>query len=107
MAKPIQLTLDVMVPAAAECPEAGLYLGDRRLVGLDSKTETVTVQLPASTNGRQRIEIRCQGWVPKQMIKDSNDDRKLGITVYAVTMRAEDAAPRIFDVNIGEWIDQP
>jgi hypothetical protein len=102
--KAYTLTLDVMVPPAAECPEAGLYLADQRLVGLDSKTESVTVSLPASETGRQRIEIRCQGWIPKQLIKDSNDDRKLGITVYAVTMKAEDAAPRIFDVNAGKWI---
>ncbi len=102
--KTYTLTLEVMVPPAAECPEAGLYLGDQRLVALDRKSETVTVELPPSTSGRQRVEIRCQGWVPKATIKDSNDDRKLGITVYAATMKAEDSTPRVFDVNAGDWV---
>jgi hypothetical protein len=102
--KAYTLTLEVMVPPSAERPEAGLYLGDQRLIALDRKSEIVTVELPPSATGRQRVEIRCQGWVPKATIKDSNDDRKLGITVYAVTMKAEDATPRVFDVNAGDWV---
>jgi hypothetical protein len=35
----------------------------------------------------------------------SNDDRTLGVTLFAVTLRAADAGERVFDANLGDWIN--
>jgi hypothetical protein len=49
------------------------------------------------------LELRCQAWVPKQLLPKSNDDRSLGVSAFSLTMRAADATDKLFDVNAGAW----
>ena len=44
-------------PAAAESPEAGLYLGDQRIAALDRNTSTLTAELPASDSDQAILEF--------------------------------------------------
>jgi hypothetical protein len=63
-------------------------------------------QLPPSSSDRIVLELRCRGWVPKQLHAGSKDDRILGMQVYSVKMRARDAGSRVFDANKGDWSRQ-
>ncbi|MHB0960692.1 MAG: glycoside hydrolase family protein [Pirellulaceae bacterium] len=104
--KPYCLTLEMLVPPQAEAPETGLYLDDQQIATLDRNTSTLTVELPASSTDQMILELRCRGWVPKLLVPESNDDRTLGMTVYSITMRAADAADRVFNANLGDWITE-
>jgi hypothetical protein len=101
--KPASVTLEFQAPKAALAPEAGLYLDGKRLATFGS-SNTVTAPLPAPTEDRLRLELRAQGWVPKQVIPGSNDPRTLGLQLFGVTMKTEDAAPGVFDANTGRPI---
>ncbi len=99
-----ELTLEISMPKPAEDAEAGLYLADQRLAAFSPTERQVVVQLPPSPTDRVVLELRCRGWIPREIDPNSKDDRTLGVTVTAVRMRAKDAPPRVFDANVGDWI---
>ncbi|MHB8972744.1 MAG: glycosyl hydrolase family 28-related protein [Pirellulaceae bacterium] len=101
--KSYRLTLELTVPPQAESPETGLYLGDQRIAALDRSTSSLTVELPGCATDQLILDLRCQGWVPQVLQPESNDNRTLGVTVFAITMRATDAGERVFNANLGEW----
>jgi hypothetical protein len=102
--KPYTLTMDVAVPRQAESADAGLYLDGRRLVSLTPGEPKLTIELPATPADSVTLEVRCKSWLPKDLEAGSRDDRALGITAFAVRMRAQGAGTRIFDLNRGDWI---
>lgn len=95
------LTLEGQIPAAAVSPTAGLYLEGRRLAPLVAGSK-LEAQLPAVSTDRIRLELRCAGWVPQQAVPGSKDPRTLGLQASVLTLRSEDAAPKIFNANTGE-----
>ncbi len=103
--KPYHITLEMMVPPQAESPDAGLYLGDQRIATFDRSTSLLTGELPPCDTDQRILELRCHGWVPNTLMPESNDNRTLGLTVFAITMRAADAGERVFDANLGDWIN--
>ncbi len=103
--KPYRITVLLSVPPHAEAPDAGLYAGDHCLARLDRHTSTLTAELPASDKDELILQLRCRGWVPQQQMPGSNDSRTLGVAVYSITMCAADAEERVFDANLGDWIE--
>jgi hypothetical protein len=97
------LELDLSVPSAAESPEAGVYLDGKRLSPIRSTDSTVSIALPPAATDRIALEVRCRTWVPKDLSPASNDQRRLGINLYGVTLRADGAPPRRYDANTGQW----
>jgi hypothetical protein len=102
--KPYSITVPASVPKAALSPDAGLYLDGRRIASLREGAAVLTAKLPPSRADRITLELRCKGWIPRQVIPGSNDDRTLGIQVFAVTMRAAGAGARVFSANTGQWL---
>ncbi len=102
--KPYRITIEMMAPAAAQSPHAGLYLGAEKIVPLPEGGSPLTAQLPSSSADTIVLHLRCHGWVPKDLNPESNDDRILGLAVYSVTMQAEGTAERVFDTNAGDWL---
>lgn len=101
--KPYTITIELNTPKAAETADAGLYLNDKRIAPLQPGATTLSGELPPSQADRIMLEIRCKGWVPKQVITGSNDERTLGVTVYTVAMRAVNAGRKVFHANTGQW----
>jgi hypothetical protein len=101
--EPYTVTIALNTPKAAEAADAGLYLGDTQIAPLRPGTTTLSGKLPPARLDRIVLEIRCKGWVPKQVIAGSNDERTLGVTVYAVAMRAAKAGKKVFHANTGQW----
>ena len=103
--KSYRIAIELSVPEQAEMPDAGLYLEGKRIANLERGITSIDAELPACSTDQLILELRCQGWVPKTLMPASNDERTLGVTVFAISMRAEDAGDRIFNANRGEWID--
>jgi hypothetical protein len=101
--KSYSITLEINAHPHAVTPDAGLFIDGKQLAPLKDGTPLTAIVPPCSTD-RVRLELRCKGWVPQQLIADSNDPRTLGIQVFAVTMRAEEAGTRVFNANNGEWL---
>jgi hypothetical protein len=72
-----------------------------------SGQSTIEADLPATPSGHIALQLRCHGWVPKELSPGSKDDRVLGIRVYQVAMRAAQATPRVFQANTGRWNAPP
>ncbi len=104
--KPYEIAIEVSVSKEAESADAGLYLDGKRIAAIAPGASKLVAQLPPSSSDRIALELRCRGWVPKQLHAGSKDDRTLGMQVFSVTMRARDAGSRIFDANKGEWSRQ-
>lgn len=101
--EPFTLTLETVVPPHALSSAAGLYLGGNQLAPLTS-APVLTAELPPSPGDILELELRCQGWVPKQTTPGSNDPRTLGIQVSRITMRARASGTNTFNANTGEWM---
>ena len=101
--KPYRIAIRVSVPKQAASPEAGLYLDGKRIAPILYGKSTIEAELPAAASGHIALELRCHGWVPKELLPGSNDDRVLGINLYRVTMRAAEAGEREFSANAGRW----
>jgi hypothetical protein len=97
----------VSVPKQAASPEAGLYLDGKRIAPIVPSQSTIEADLPATASGHVSLEVRCRGWVPKELSPGSKDDRVLGINVYRVAMRAAQAGERVFHANTGRWEKPP
>jgi hypothetical protein len=79
---PYRVTIEFSAPREAISPEAGLYLDGRRIATLQAGVSTVTADLPAAQGASVIFELRCRGWVPRDVLRESHDDRTLGISVY-------------------------
>ena len=104
--KEYSLSVDVFVPPTARSPEAGLYLGDKRIAELPKgDSGALRATLPPSNSGSVSLSIRVKGWVPREVEPGSSDDRVLGIQIHSVTMQAKGAKGKVFDGNSGEWVE--
>jgi hypothetical protein len=100
--KPYEFTMELNVPQQAVSPDAGLYLDGKLIAPIQETTTTLRVSLPPTISDKIALELRCRGWVPKETMAGSKDDRTLGVSVYSVSMKAADATGRAFNVNSGE-----
>lgn len=95
------------MPGAALAPDAGLYLGERRIVALGHAGEIIAEgTLPAPAAGTEEIELtlRCKTWNPSVVQPGNKDDRELGIQLKLIEVAAEGAAPgKVFNANSGEF----
>ncbi len=98
------LSLELEVYPQAESPDAGLYLEGRRLAALPKGAGVLKAELPPSTSDQIVLELRCNGWVPRELTPGSNDPRTLGVLGRSLTMRAAGAPDRLFDANTGDWV---
>jgi hypothetical protein len=97
--------LECNVPPKAISPEAGLYVDDRKLAGLEVSEGRLVAALPPSSGDRVRLELRCQGWVPQKEIPGSSDPRTLGVQCFTLTLRGPGAGTKVFNANTGQWLD--
>ncbi len=98
------LTLQVSVPAAAVDETLGIYLGQQRIGEIKPGVSTVTVNFRSGENETTVLEIRCKGWIPRQVVPGSQDDRTLGIQLFSATMKSQSAGGRLFSANTGQWL---
>lgn len=105
--KAYELTLDLRVPAYAIAPSAGIYLGETRIAEFPSQEGPALVHatLPPVDKDRAVVTVRANPWRPKEVQAGSTDDRTLGISLHAVTMKAKRAGARIFNANTQAWIE--
>ena len=102
--KEYKLTLNVSVPPQPVDSESGLYLGTKRIAKLPAPGVSVmTATVPASSADKVTLTLRCKGYIPREHNPASQDDRALGVLVFAITMRAKGAGTRIFNANMGEF----
>jgi hypothetical protein len=101
--KACTVTVEGEIPGYAVGPDSGLYLGQTLLAPLVSG-KPLAATIPATDTGRVRLELRCQGWVPQELIPGSQDPRTLGLQVQRVTVRAEGAGAAAFSANTGQWL---
>ncbi len=104
--KTYSIALTIIANQHAVSPEAGLYFDGKPLAALKAGT-TLTATVPPSQTDFARLELRCKGWVPQQVVPGSKDPRTLGIQVFTVTMQAEGTGEKIFNGNTGEWLAEP
>jgi hypothetical protein len=97
------LTIEASMPDAAGSPEAGIYVDGKRLAEIKPGAAATTVKLPPTEAELAAVELRCRGWVPREVQRGSNDDRTLGLALYSLTMKADGAAERVFEANTGQW----
>ena len=58
--------------------------------------------LPPASDDAVELELRCKGWVPKQVSAGSEDSRVLGVQAFSLIMIADGATAQIFDANTGQ-----
>lgn len=88
--KAYEVSLDVYIPEHALAPDAGLYMGGKRVISFAKPGLSVLKgKLPASETDKIVLEVRCRGWVPKDTIPGSTDPRELGVAVRSVAMKAK------------------
>jgi hypothetical protein len=63
----------------------------------------VTIELPPGDSDLLSLRIRIRPWVPRQLIAGSGDPRSLGLSLVALTLRAQYARSRPVSANMGEW----
>lgn len=97
--QPALVRLELSVPPQAVAPEAGIYLGGKKVAELPKEKGQVEVAVPAGTEDRVTLEVRCKGWSPKTTDPKSKDDRTLGVMLHGVTVKAASATGPAFDAN--------
>jgi hypothetical protein len=102
-----RLQMELEAPPQAASPEAGLYLGEKKLADISPQTKSLDVPLPPQDDTKVVLELRCRGWVPRDLQINPQDDRTLGVSVYSLEMTAADGDPRVFSVDEGDWMQQP
>ncbi len=102
--KPYRSTLVCAIPAEAVDTESGLYLGEQLLAPLRAGETRIQADIPPASSDGLTLSLRSREWVPAEHRPDSQDPRQLGIQVYSVTLKAEDAGDRLFSANRGEWL---
>lgn len=101
--KPYELTLASEVPAEAVEPQSGIYLGEKRLAEFAPGGNELRAKIPPQDSETLTLTLRVREWVPSQHRAESQDHRGLGIQVYRVTLKADDAPEQVFNANRGEW----
>jgi hypothetical protein len=96
-----QISLEASVPPSAVTPETGLYYEGQRIASLTNGLTVVS--LPPAKTDRLSLEVRSGTWVPKNIIKDSQDTRALGIQAFSITLRSDKASDKLFHANDGQW----
>lgn len=61
---------------------AGLYPGLKCIARLETRSTRLVAAVPPAREDRVTLELRCQGWVPKNVVPGSKDNRALGVSVY-------------------------
>lgn len=96
------LKVDLEAPAQSIGPDAGIYLGSRRLAAITrAGVQTVVAELPASHGDQVVLTLRLKGWVPRATMPGSQDDRTLGAQVHSLVMLAAGRRAPRFDANTG------
>ena len=95
--------IDGEVPVAAVAADTGLYLNGRQLVPLKPGAGIVA-DIPPSDSDRVTLDLRSKGWVPKQLISGSADERTLGMRVSFITVTTAKAGTNVFNANTGVMI---
>jgi len=103
--KACTVAMEMTVPGHAVGADSGLYLGDRRLAPLPEAGALLTAELPPAAADRARLELRCQGWVPQQLIPGSADPRTLGVQLFSITVKTADAGETAFNANTGTPVE--
>lgn len=97
------LEITLSAPEHALSATAGVYLGRDRIVAFTRAGEqTLRGRIPAQKGDRAALRLRCQGWVPRQRIASSQDDRTLGVQAFSIRMRATGAPATAFNANTGQ-----
>ena len=100
----VELRIHADVPAHAAGAGSGLYLGKQKLIPFDKPGARLWSATFTPSGAVAVMELRCNSWEPRKVIKGSNDPRVLGIAVYGVQVRATaKAGARTFDANTGHW----
>jgi hypothetical protein len=102
--KPYTIAIDLSAGKQALSPDAGLYLDGRAIALLKPGDQQLGAELPPGAADPVELELRCKGWVPKELSPSASDDRTLGVQVRSVTMRAAGADAPVFDANNGQWL---
>jgi len=88
--RPYEVRMEVYIPEYALEPNAGVYLGGKRIIAFKKPgLSELTGQIPASETDKVILEIRCRGWVPKDTVPGSTDPRTLGVAVRSVSVKAK------------------
>jgi hypothetical protein len=97
------ITVEGRVPEQAAGPANGVYLGTQRIIDLSGKTGLVTLsgRIPAQHKDRVVLTIKVKTWKPKDSIPGSDDARELGVSMRAVTMKADGTTASEFNANKG------
>ena len=95
------LELSLRVPPEAVSPDAGVYFDGKLLAPLTEKP-VITLELPQSRGDIIELDLRCKGWVPQHVIKDSSDPRTLGVQLYKISMRTAEGPAVPFNANTGK-----
>ncbi len=102
--KPYRITIELTVPPAAQSAESGLYLDGTRIAPLPVDGSTLVADIPPSDADTITLQLRCKGWIPKDLVPESKDERTLGAAVYSIMMRADGVTDTVFDANLGDWM---
>lgn len=97
------LTVDMEVPRAAVSDGTGLYLNGERIALFEAGRKDMIVEIPPVETDRITLEVRPQGWVPKNVYAGSLDMRVLGVRLFSLTMKADGVCTRVFDANTAEF----
>lgn len=100
--KEYQMQLSIMVPKnAVIVPEStGIFMNDKRLSPVFNEGEQhIMVTIPPQINDVVTLQLRSNGWVPKNTDKGSKDYRELGVQGMEVIMKAKDTAIPLYNVQ--------
>lgn len=98
--KAYTITLDLHVPEHALDPNNGLYLGNKQILAFpaQSLTGTVTATLPPSDSDEITLTLKTKTWFPQRLQPGSRDWRELGVAIFGLTMKADNATGEPIDV---------
>ena len=101
-----EVALTLTVPAAALASDAGVYLGQTRIIPFTKAgTFVLSGKLPATSADTITLTVRCKPWVPAELNPNSRDTRKLGVQLHSVLMKAASGAgSRVFECNTGRFM---
>ena len=96
--------------AGTQARKIGVYYGEERLAELKPGfNKTSFVVEPTSDDvkrGEITLSVCCNGWRPCDVLENSSDERLLGVQLFLVRVRTNDAkSEKVFDANLGVWKD--
>jgi hypothetical protein len=95
------VTLRIVGRKDADAPDAGLYLGAKRIGVMKPGASAIVAMLPPQKTDRATLVLRVRGWVPKQVEPGNYDERTLGVRLRGIAVRAAGvpATAKPFDAN--------